>query len=93
MREIGNLWSSLRYIQPLETPIEKCEKCSARPAGIEGHATLFTHRMTGSRVQFKCRACDLLWFRDQAADGSFEWSLSSGAFFGADMPGSQRPDR
>jgi hypothetical protein len=61
--------------------------------GIEGHADLFTHRMSGSVVQFKCRACNFLWNRDYTADGTFVWTASSGDFFGSNTPGWQQPER
>ena len=54
---------------------------------------LYTHRMSGSRMQFKCRECNLLWHRNYTGAGGFEWALSPGEFFGSDIPGWQRPDR
>ena len=67
--------------------MNKCVSCSVRPSGIEGPADLFTHRMSGSQVQFKCRACSLLWSRSYKDDGGFDWKRSPGEFFGSNMPG------
>ncbi len=71
----------------------KCPSCTAGPAGIEGHPDLYTHRMAGSRMQFKCRACNLLWTRTYKGEGGFEWNLSQGEIFGADTPGWHQPEK
>jgi hypothetical protein len=73
--------------------MDKCAGCSARPTGIEGHRDLFTHRMAGTQMQFKCRACNLLWIRGDTGEGGFEWAMSSGEFFGAGTPGWHQPER
>ena len=73
--------------------MHKCTSCSARPTGIEGHEDLFTHRMAGSQMQFKCRACNRLWTRSYQGEGAFEWKLSPGEIFGSDTPGWHQPER
>lgn len=73
--------------------MSKCPSCAARPSGIEGHQDLFTHRMAGSQMQFKCRACSLLWTRKVKGDGGFEWIMSPGEFFGTDTPGWHQPEK
>ncbi len=49
--------------------------------------------MAGSRMQFKCRACNLLWTRTYKGEGGFEWNLSQGEIFGADTPGWHQPEK
>lgn len=63
----------------------------ARPKGIEGHDDLYSHRMSGSRMLFKCRACDSLWQRDYAGEGAFVWTASPGEFLGSEVPGRRDP--
>ena len=70
--------------------MNKCERCSTSPVGIEGHEDLYTNRMSGSRVQFKCRGCSFLWVRSYTGEGKFEWTASPGEFFGSDIPGRQK---
>jgi hypothetical protein len=67
----------------------KCASCTAPLTGIEGHPDLFTNRMSGSRVQFKCRACSFLWVRSYAGEGKFEWAVSPSEFIGSEVPRGQ----
>lgn len=68
-----------------------CDGCTAQPTGIEGHGELFAHRMSGSRMQFKCRSCGALWHRTYTGEGAFEWTHSSGDFLGSEIPGRRAP--
>jgi len=70
--------------------METCKGCTAGPSGIQGHDDLFTYRMAGKRLQFKCVACELLWVRDYKGGGGFEWARSTDEFAGLAPPGLRR---
>ena len=64
-----------------------CENCRNLPEGIEGHAGLFTHRLSGSQMQFKCRSCGALWTRTSKAGGAYAWAPSEEGQVGIAAPG------
>ena len=66
----------------------KCAACEHGPAGIDGHATLYSHTMTGKQMGFLCRDCGCAWTRRYAARGGFAWSEPSASEHpGMDVPG------
>ena len=71
--------------------MDRCTKCRALPSGIEGHDGLFTHRMAGSQMQFKCADCGLLWTRTYAGEGAFQWMLATGEILGPELPRGRHP--
>ena len=66
--------------------MSKCPKCEAGPAGVEGHGDLFTHSMTGTIMQFRCKACGSIWLRRYASDGRFAWAAPDGEHSGVALP-------
>ena len=63
----------------------KCKTCVEGPRGLEGHAELFVHKMSGGPMQFKCRTCGSLWMRRQNGI-HVEWSDAVGNEAGATVP-------
>jgi hypothetical protein len=67
--------------------VHRCESCLAGPDGIEGHKDLFAYRMTGSKIQFKCRDCESFWTRNYRGEGGFDWMQLRDELPGAPVPG------
>ena len=57
--------------------MSKCEQCQRGPIGIEGHLSLFAHRLGSKSVEFTCRACEAHWARTSGQSGTFTWMLST----------------
>jgi hypothetical protein len=65
-----------------------CERCSAGPAGIEGHRALRAASLGVAGMTFKCAGCQALWSRSYSATGDYAWlhCLQAGPGAGASLP-------
>ena len=62
-----------------------CQPCASGPVGIDGHEGLFLHETDHGEMRFKCRACDCIWIRRYAGQGSFAWVLGIGLARGSEL--------
>lgn len=55
---------------------QHCTDCLSQPRGLEGHEGLYLFHESRARSPghlFMCARCQLLWSRNYAGGGVFEW--------------------